>query len=166
MSSASPDVPPPDDRCARGGASLDALADTLASETRLLTHLGTLLQRQRAAVADDDLDEIEDTVYNTHRILMTLSEARRRRTALLDLLGAGAGEGPLRADIDLLRDAALTLSREVEISRQILRHAMAGNEELIRTAYGVPEAGGFYDQSAAPATLGDGAEGTILRRRA
>jgi ABC-type transporter Mla subunit MlaD len=147
-------------------ASLEALADTLASETRLLSNLSDLLRQQRAAVAADALEEIEDTVHNTHRVLMTLGEARRRRTALVDLLGAGTSGGPLQAEFDLLRNAALALSEEVEISRQILRRAMEGSEELIRAVYGAPETGSFYDQSAAPAPSGEGVEGTILRRRA
>lgn len=153
----------------RGGApsaSLEALADTLASETRLLSDLGGLLRRQRAAVAADDLPEIEDTVYSTHRILMTLSEARRRRTALVDLLGSTIGAGPLQAEFDLLRSSAGELGREVEISRQILREAMAGNEELIRTIYGTAASGSFYDQAAAPSPSPDSVEGTLLRRRA
>jgi hypothetical protein len=147
-------------------ASHEALADTLTSETRLLSELSELLRRQRAAVAADALEEIEDTVYNTHRILMTLGEARRRRTALVDLLGAEVREGPLQGEFGVLRDAALALGREVEISREILRQAMQGSEELIRTVYGAPESSAFYDQSAAPATSADAIGGSILRRRA
>lgn len=147
-------------------ASHEALADTLASEARLLDELSGLLRRQRAAVAADSLEEIEDSVYNTHRILMTLGEARRRRVALVDLLGAGVREGPLRGSFDRLRDAALALGMEVEVSREILRQAMQGSEELIRAAYGAPASGAFYDQSAAPAASADEGGGSILRRRA
>ncbi|HEX7241884.1 MAG TPA: hypothetical protein VF263_16500, partial [Longimicrobiaceae bacterium] len=68
-------------------ASLDALVDALASERRLLDELVAIMRRQRSAVGVDDLEGVDDSVFATHRVLLTLNEARRRRRSLYTLLG-------------------------------------------------------------------------------
>jgi hypothetical protein len=68
-------------------AAIDALIDNMNSETRLLEELTALMRRQRAAVAADDLQAVDDSVYGTQRVLLTLGEARRRRRSLNRLIG-------------------------------------------------------------------------------
>jgi hypothetical protein len=131
-------------------AAMDALANAVTSEVRLLEDLIGVMRRQRSAVAADDLQGIDDSVYATHRVLVTLAEARRRRRSLSQLV-AGVDDFPLRSLEQLLGDtlpdelrdardglhaAALTLSQEVETNRQILREAMAAGSEYVRSLYG------------------------------
>ena len=131
-------------------AAMDALANAVTSEVRLLEDLIGVMRRQRSAVAADDLQGIDDSVYATHRVLVTLAEARRRRRSLSQLV-AGVDDFPLRSLDQLLGDtmpdelrdardglhaAALTLSQEVETNRQILREAMAAGSEYVRSLYG------------------------------
>ncbi|HEX6925036.1 MAG TPA: flagellar export chaperone FlgN [Longimicrobiaceae bacterium] len=149
----------------RGRASaLQALAEAINSEIRLLEDLIGVMRRQRSAVAADDLQAIDDSVYATHRVLVTLTEARRRRRSLSQIV-CGTDDFPLR-DLELLlgeemtdelrdsRDglhaAALTLSQEVEMNRQVLRQAMAAGSEYVRSLYGGQGAEGVALYSAEP----------------
>src|SRR4051812_45899515 len=114
---------------------VDSLTDALATERRLLDELISVMRRQRSAVGDDDLQSVDDSVFSTHRILVTLNEARRRRRALNTLIGQredigihaledvlGARMTPaLRDARDELHSAARALSREVALNRRILR---------------------------------------------
>ena len=130
--------------------AMEALANAVTSEVRLLEDLIGVMRRQRNAVAADDLQAIDDSVYATHRVLVTLAEARRRRRSLSQLV-SGADDFPLRDleqllgedmidELRLARDglhaAALTLSQEVETNRQVLREAMAAGSEYVRSLYG------------------------------
>jgi hypothetical protein len=149
------------------GATLEALADTLASESRLLCDLETSLRKQREAVATDDLQGMEEAVYATHRILMTLSEARRRRRSLDEVLSTRGTVLPadLLATRERLREAAHSLAAEVDALRQILHEALASGEEQIRTLYGGAEPRAFYPGNATPAPA-PGVEGSLFNRRA
>jgi hypothetical protein len=136
---------------ARGSiTAMEALADAITNEVRLLEDLIGVMRRQRSAVAADDLQGIDDSVYATHRVLVTLAEARRRRRSLSQLV-AGVDDFPLRdleqllgdTMIDELRNArdglhaaALTLSQEVETNRHVLREAMAAGSDYVRNLYG------------------------------
>jgi hypothetical protein len=134
------------------GATLDALADALRSERRLLDELVAIMRRQRASVAADDLQSVDDSVFATHRVLLTLGEARRRRRSLNLLLGGSeemevrelesllgpAVSAPLREALDALRAAALVLSREVEVNRRVLRQALAAGDDYVRALCGAP----------------------------
>jgi hypothetical protein len=136
---------------ARGGVTaMEALADAVTNEVRLLEDLIGVMRRQRSAVAADDLQGIDDSVYATHRVLVTLAEARRRRRSLSQLV-AGVDDFPLRDLEQLLGDgmiddlrnardglhaAALTLSQEVETNRHVLREAMAAGSDYVRSLYG------------------------------
>src|SRR3954465_4045762 len=66
---------------------VDSLTDALRTERRLLDELIGVMRRQRDAVGQDDLQSVDDSVFSTHRVLVTLSEARRRRRNLKPLLG-------------------------------------------------------------------------------
>ncbi len=160
--------------------TLDALVDNMRSETRLLEELTALMRRQRAAVASDDLQGVDDSVYGTQRVLLTLGEARRRRSlnrligdsedlglkSLDRVLGAAMNDA-VRAARDGLQAAALTLSQEVDINRRVLREALAAGDDYVRAIYGgsAEATKGVYasgnDQSP-PARAG----GVLINRRA
>ena len=75
---------------AQSAASVAALAETLRAEARLLEDLVSIMTRQRDAVSHDDIDSLDDTVFSTHRVLVTLGEARRRRGVRSTRCSAGA----------------------------------------------------------------------------
>lgn len=143
-------------------AAIDALADALSAERKLIGELTDVMLRQRSAVGADDLQGVDDSVFATHRLLLTLGEARKRRRGINTLLGwredagvkqledlLGDAMSPrLRIERDELQSAARHLSREIEINRRVLREALANNEGLVRAMCGAP---------AAPASTGYGA---------
>lgn len=158
---------------AEGSAA--ALADAVRSETRLLAELLKIMRAQRDALAKDDLKGIEDCVFATHRVLMTLGEARRRRRAINHVLGEGddlsvsalgdffGGVAPaeLRTAADEIAAAARELQREVSVNRRALRHAIEGADQFVQRLCGTqPQQSGIYP--AAVRTTGGGA---ILDRR-
>ena len=158
-------------------AAVEALAGAITAEVRLLEDLIGVMRKQRSAVSADDLEGVDDSVFATHRILVTLGEARRQRRSLSRFI-AGSEEIPLRAldDVlgermtDSLRDArdglravAITLSREVEINRQVLRGAISGGSDLVRSLYGSVEAPNLYAVEPRPDA---DASGLLVNRKA
>ncbi len=153
--------------------TVESLASALREEERLLRELIAVLRKQRAAIAADDLEALDDAVFGTHRVLLTLGEARRRRQTLNRLLGEGddlsveslletfGGEPPaaVRGAIDGLVDAGRALSREVDLNQRVLRIAIDAGDQLVRTLCGIPAAD-TYGQTmpVAPAA-------TLLDRR-
>jgi hypothetical protein len=130
---------------------VDSLTEALVTERRLIDELIGIMRKQRNAVGDDDLQVVDDSVFATHRVLVTLSEARRRRRtrnsllgqpedlgihALDEALGPRMSQG-LRAARDELHAAAKTLSREVALNRRILKEALAAGDQYARTLAGV-----------------------------
>ena len=130
--------------------SVGMLADAMASETRLIEDLTVIMRRQRRAVAEDDMQAVEDSVFATHRVLATLQEARiLRRTinrmfgeredisvsALEDVLGPRMTPA-IRLLRDALQDAAMALSEEVSLNRDILRGALSSGDSYVRTLVG------------------------------
>lgn len=134
-------------------AALDALADALVMERKLVDELTAVMLRQRNAVATDDVQAVDDSVFATHRLLLTLGEARKRRRSINRILGCQEETGvkqledalgpwmtpQLRAVREELQGAARTLSREIETNRRILREAIANSESLVRTIVGAPK---------------------------
>jgi hypothetical protein len=121
---------------------VDSLADALTTERRLLDELITVMRRQRSAVGQDDLQSVDDSVFATHRVLVTLSEARRRRRSLNTLIGQQEDLGldalddalgsrmtdVLRQAREDLRRTARVLSHEVSLNRRLLRLALTGGQ--------------------------------------
>jgi hypothetical protein len=140
---------------------VDSMTEALTTERRLIDELIGVMRRQRNAVGEDDLQAVDDSVFATHRVLVTLSEARRRRRNLNQLIGQPEDLGihaldealgprmtiALRTARDELHNAARALSREVSINRRILREALAAGDAFARTLAGV-------DPNAAPTTYG------------
>jgi hypothetical protein len=158
--------------------AVEALTSAVASEVRLLEDLIGIMRRQRNAVASDDLQGVDDSVFATHRVLVTLAEARRRRRALNQLV-AGTEDVPLRSieehlgermtdELRFARDglhaAALTLSKEVETNRHVLREAIASGSEYVRSIYGAADPHASYAPAARPEP--ETAGGLLLNRRA
>lgn len=127
-----------------------SLTDALHAEARLLSELTGVMRGQRDAVARDDLDGLDHAVFATHRLLLTLGEARRRRRALNEFNGeandlslealnasfAGAPPPEVAAAMATLAETAGTLHREVEVNRRVLRHAIESGGNLIRNLCG------------------------------
>jgi hypothetical protein len=129
---------------------IGGLTDALLSEKRLIDELTVSMRRQRDAVATDDLQAVDDSVFAVQRILLTLAEARKRRRTLNERLGQ-PGDIPLRELLEALGphataelkgareallDSARILSRDVATNRQILREALANGEEMVRALAG------------------------------
>lgn len=147
---------------------IDGLVDTLRSERRLLDDLRTIMVRQRAAVAGDDLQELDDTVFAVQRVLLTLNEARKRRRTLSERLGCDPETPPrhlpdalgvqatdaVRAASADLEEAARALSREVAVNREVLRRGIAAGEEFVRILTGMPGQKVGYPDPDAPALRG------------
>jgi len=160
-------------------AVLEALAGAINAEVRLLEDLIGIMRGQRAAVAADDLQGVDDSVFAVHRVLVTVGEARRHRRALNELLGVPAdlplrdledalgdhmGEA-LRFARDGLRAAALTLSQEVELNRQVLRGALSSGTSVVRSLYGAAEAPRSYGVNLRPSEA-ETPGGVLINRRA
>lgn len=160
---------------------IDSLTDALQSERRLLDELIGVLRRQRSAVGDDDLQSVDDSVFSTHRVLVTLSEARRRRRALNTLLGQREDLGihsleevlgprmtpALRGARDDLHFAARNLSQEVAINRRILREALACGDAYAKVLAGGADTPSLYaaGPSAQPAAPPRVQTNSLLDRR-
>lgn len=127
-------------------STIAALADSLRSEAKLLGDLTAIMRRQRESVAHDDLDGVDDSVFSTHRVLVTLQEARRRRRTLNHVLGEGDDlsvvaledffDGhlpPIVADAaQALRTGAVALQQEVSVNRRILREAITAGDRQVQ----------------------------------
>lgn len=164
---------------AAGGPSVDALVEAMQDERRLLDELIAIMRRQRGAVATDDLQAVDDSVFSTHRVLVTLNEARRRRRALFQLFADRDDAGiqdleevlahrltdAARAARDELRDTARQLAHEVSMNREILREALSAGDAYVRTLTGQAAADttAVYTPSPAAATRSPG--GLLLDRR-
>lgn len=166
-------------RASGGEWNLDALSDALRREAKLLLDLNEVLKRQRAAVARDDLAVVDETVYSAQRVFRTLAEARRRRRALLDILGIDqevslesldSTLGPrMTVDLELareeLKEAARRLSGELNVNRKILQGAIASGDALIRGLRGGSgKDPGVYGPQATPRPSG-GDSGLIINRQ-
>jgi hypothetical protein len=157
---------------------VDSLAEALVTERRLLDELIAVMRRQRNAVGDDDLQLVDDSVFATHRVLVTLSEARRTRRSLNTLMGQPEDLGihrldevlgprmtpALRAARDDLHEAARALSREVALNRRVLREALACGDAYARTLAGAAatDKAATYGHNPTP---GRSQPATLLDRR-
>lgn len=133
-------------------AALEALSNALNSERKLIEELVAVVLNQRAAIGVDDLQAVDDSVFATHRLLLTLGEARKRRRSINSIMGVDEATGvkqlsdalgswmtpKLHTERDELQEAARRLSREIEINRRLLREALANSESFVRAMRGAP----------------------------
>lgn len=143
------------------------LARALREEQAVLDDLVATLERQRCAVAIDDIDAVNDSVFAAHRLLGAYREARNRRRSVVILLCDG-GEGSVddlprvlgtrltdveRNASEMLRAAARRLVGTVEQNRRLLQAAMASGDAFFRVLTGAgaaPEGYAPPSRSAAP----------------
>lgn len=130
----------------RGIAELTAV---LGREQQLVDELRAALTRQRDAVAGDDPDAVDASVHALGRTLLTLEEARRRRSevvrALTGRADAPLGEleqavgGPLPEPLVQarrgLRDAAMRTAHEVRINQHVLRRALEAGDAFLQQLF-------------------------------
>lgn len=161
-------------------AALDALSNALVAEKKLIEDLIAVVLRQRAAVGIDDLQGVDDSVFATHRLLLTLGEARKRRRSINGLMGCSEDIGVrqleeaigpwmsprLRGERDELQDAARTLSREIEVNRRVLREALANSESFVRAMRGAPADGAQTGYGLAGQTTYTRSDNTAFSRTA
>jgi flagellar biosynthesis/type III secretory pathway chaperone len=143
-------LPAVDVSLAHATSTVAALADSLRSEARLLGDLTAIMRRQRESVAHDDLDGVDDSVFSTHRVLVTLQEARRRRRTLNHVLGESddlsvvALEAFFNGDLppivaeaaQALRKGAVELQQEVAMNRRVLREAISAGDRQVQMLVG------------------------------
>jgi len=160
----------------RGNPLLESLIDSLQSERRLVEELTTIMLRQRAAVAADDLQGVDDSVYAVQKVLLTLGEARKRRHSLnnrlgfaedialrdlIEVMGEAAPEA-LRTAGRQLQDTARILAGEVAINRQVLRESLASGDAYVRAlANSMPSRVGYGESHGTP----DGQSPKLINRR-
>lgn len=161
-------------------ALLEALHDALISERKLLDDLIAQMRRQRAAVASDDIEGVDESTFATHRVLATLGQARQRRRQL-NLLLVGSEDCALR-DLEAqlgdqidnrlreartrLQQAADLLAREVGMNRKLLREALTTNDQHVRTLVGTPAAGTTYVMEGAAPPSAATPRGILVNRTA
>jgi hypothetical protein len=161
-------------------ALLDALHDALISERKLLDDLIGQMRRQRAAVALDDIEGVDEGTFATHRILATLGQARTRRRQLNILLG-GAEDCTLRELENMLGDridarlrdarqrltqAADLLTREVGMNRKLLREALTNTDQHVRTLVGAPALPTTYASEGITLPTSGAPRGVLVNRTA
>jgi hypothetical protein len=155
----------------------EMIADAMAAEKALVDELVAVMRRQRAAVAGNDLQALDDTVFATHRVLATLAQARRRRhmlntllgeredlplEALDNVLGARMTES-LRLVRATLQESARVLSREVAVNRFVLKHAITSGDACLRVLKGTP---GMGTATYSPESANDPRSNSLITRRA
>jgi len=148
---------------------VEGLVDTLRSERRLLDELIAIMERQRAAVAANDLLSLDDSTFDAQRVLLTLGEARKRRRTLTERLGCDV-DTPARDLCESLgaqctdalghasrelEECARALSREVSVNRRVLNQGLAAGEEFMRIIAGASSRPpGYPDRQDAVAIAG------------
>ncbi len=149
------------------------LVRALRDEHAVLEDLVETLDRQRKAVARDDIDAVNDTVFAAHRLLAAYREARSRRKSAV-IVACGGGEGRVedlphalgdgfteieRKASEDLRSAARRLVAAVDMNRQLLQSAMSSGDAFLRVLTG----GAAAPQAYAPATRAAGAAAAAPR---
>ncbi len=162
-----------------GPTDVRALTRALDGEAKLLQNLLDVLQRQREAVAADDLEAVDTSVYDAQRILLSLGQARRRRRTLLGLAAGNEGlplsdlprllgdamTGELSASIDQVVRVADRVQRQMALNRQILSGAIRAGDELLRAlGSGGRKPSGYGAPNTAPPAAGSSG-GLLLDRQ-
>lgn len=141
----------PDHRARPGSyaAHLSELASAMTDEAQLIGELRETLRRQRAGVAQSDVDLIEDSLQALGRTLFTLDEARRRRIAITatltgndsvrpddleSVLGRPLPEPVASASLAMQR-AALQASEDVAVNQQVLKRALEVGESFLQQLF-------------------------------
>ena len=108
---------------------MEHLMDAIQTERRLLDDLGHLMRQQRAAIAADDHEALDDATFGIQRVVQTLSEASRRPRLIIAKLG-GEDNIPIG---DLAESLGLCATPELVEARNELREAGRVLEDELRT---------------------------------
>lgn len=139
------------------GRAITELSNALSTETRLLKRLMGILQDQRAGVAADDIQAVDDTVHAAQRVMLNVGVARRHRRELTRLLtGAedlgindldGALGNYMTSELEHSRNGlqaiAHALSAEIVVNRRVLSQALRNGTDYVRALLGVEEPGTY-----------------------
>ena len=156
-----------------GALAPGLLVRALRDEHAVLEDLVATLERQRRAVAVDDIDAVNDSVFAAHRLLAAYREARSRRRSAV-IVACGGGEGSIedlpaalghhfsdaeRDATDKLRAAAKRLVTAVDQNRRLLQAAMASGDAFFKLLTGagapaVPQTYAATSRTAPPPTMG------------
>ena len=148
-----------------------SLSRALAAELALLDELKAQLIDQRAALAADDTARLEQIVQEISRTLLTLREARRQRTLLVEMLAGRPDAGLMDVAAEVggeegrsvlglagrIHQAAVTANRELLINQTAIRRAIESGERFLQFLLSGP---GSTEPSAAPQS------GLLLNERA
>jgi hypothetical protein len=113
--------------------------DAYRSEQRLLEDLARLLLQQRAALASEDHEALDDATFGIQRVMQSLTEAGRRPRLITSQFRGAGDDSPvdlvealglpatseLLAARDELRVTARLLEDELRINRSLLEGALA-----------------------------------------
>lgn len=138
-----------------------SLARALGAELALLEELKEQLVDQRSALAADDTNRLEQIVQQISRTLLTLREARRQRTLLVEIVVGRAGAGLAdaaaattgaenRTLTDLaarIHAAAVAANRELSINQTAIRRAIESGERFLQYLLSSPAGTGEPPQS-------------------
>ncbi len=135
----------------------DALTRAFDAERAILDDLHAALLRQREAVAVDDLEGINATVFAAHRLLGMYREARANRRRVVQLLCEREGvrveelEAHLgdrlspaaRAALEAVRSSAQRLQDGVAVNRELLQAAMLAGDQLVKAISAAQGSAGY-----------------------
>ena len=122
---------------------LGELESALSEERVLIEDLGQVLLRQREGVAADDQEVVEATVHAISRTMLTLEEARRRRTALITLVigNPGIALEDLQPHLGIPLSAGFMEARaQVRRAGEAIAADMAINQDVLSRALEAGEA--------------------------
>ncbi len=111
--------------------------DAIQTERRLLDDLGSLMRQQRAAIAADDHEALDDATFGIQRVVQTLSEASRRPRLIIAKLGGGENIpiGDLAESLGLCATPELVEARnELREAGRVLEDELRTNRELLGQA--------------------------------
>lgn len=148
-----------------------SLAKALTAELALLDELKAQLIDQRAALAADDTARLEQIVQQISRTLLTIREARRQRTMLVEMVTGRADAGLADAAAESggeegrrvtglasrIHQAAVTANRELLINQTAIRRAIESGERFLQFLLSGSDP---MDRDAAPQS------GLLLNQRA
>lgn len=134
------------------GIGIEDLTATLELEGRLLEELLDVVRGQRVGIVFGDAERLDDSVFAAHRLIRTLTEARRHLHTIVSVLAGGDATG--LDDVEALFDAeaavvlrnlrdrvcktARTLSSEMAVNRLLIRQVLRNVEAACREAADAP----------------------------
>ena len=156
------------------------LAVALHHEARLLGELREALLHQRAGVAKNDVELIENSIQAMGRTLHTIQEARGCRRSLIALLTDSSGTtlGDVEKSLGIppppsidsakeaMRVAASAVAQEAAINQHVIRRALDAGESYIQCLFSaVSELNPVYDPKE-QTTDGSRNNAMLVNRRA